>query len=287
MAVHPRISARRGNEVELVTTFSKGGIPTDPYAIVKVDIYRGQALPHNIVATFLFPRPCDIGYPAPAEKVMETIPPGQCGTGPQAEAEVPGKFRLLWQVPSDLPVPDVYIDVWSFISTNPCLLPEFVAGCVSDGCYPDLLDPALADLTLTACGRFWVYPDDWNMTDGLETVRLGFEPLDQRFRRGENRPLEVGMTPLPLYDFNFNLIAPILPFVKATILISTNSNEVIVDDEPMEIGLRQGSFRTNPFVLKYNLDTSRFLVGTYKYRVLVALPDGSKRASGDFILTVS
>jgi hypothetical protein len=287
MAVYPRISGRRGNEIELGMTFSHGGVPTDPYAITRIDIYKTQVLPHNLVATILLPRPCDTGYPSPIEHVTETIPAGDCGTGVQPGMDIPGKFKFNWTVPDDLQVPDVYIDVWSYIATNPCSLAEFATSCGTTDCYPDLLDPALANLMLSSCGRFWVYSDNWEVSDGLETIRLGFEPLDQKFRTGEIRPLEVGITPLPLYDYNYNLVAPKLPFLTATIQISTQANEILIQDAPMEIGLRSGSYRNSPYVLKYCLDTTQLLIGTYKYRVMVTLPDGTTRASGDFILTIA
>ena len=287
MATYPRISARRGNEVDLTVTFYRGGVPTDPYAIVGVDIYTTQVLDHNLVASFTFPNPCDAGYPAPATRITEDIPAGECGTAAQTGANIDGEYALLWSIPADLVVPDVYLDVWSYIPTNPCLIAEFAADCDTNNCHPNLLDDSLADLVLTSCNRFWVYPDSWSTGDGLETIRLGFEPLAQKFRQPEHRPLEVGITPLPLYDYNFNLVAPVIPFIEGTITIKTMSNEVLVDAGAMEMGLRPGSYRTNPFVLRYSIDTMVFLIGTYKYRVTATLPDGTSRTSGDFILTIS
>ena len=93
--------------------------------------------------------------------------------------------------------------------------------------------------------------------------------------------------PMPLYDFNYNLVAPIIPLMTGTITIKTMNNEIMVRDGAMTMGLRQGSYRTNPFVLRYSLDTMDFLIGTYKYRITVTLPDGTTRTSGDFILTIS
>lgn len=275
MATYPRISARRGNDVDLRVTFYRGGVPTDPYAIIGVDIYKTQVLDQNLVASFAFPRPCETGYPAPAAKITD-------GTVP-----VDGEYTLLWSIPTDLVVPDVYLDLWSFIPTNPCDIAEFAALCDTDNCYPDLTADALADLVLTVCNRFWVYPDDWGANDGLETIQLGFEPLTQKFRQPEQRPLEVGITPLPMYDYNFNLVAPVIPFIQGTVTIKTMNNEILVDEGAMEMGLRQGSYRTNPFVLRYSIDTMVFLIGTYKYRVTATLPDGTSRTSGDFILTIS
>jgi hypothetical protein len=111
--------------------------------------------------------------------------------------------------------------------------------------------------------------------------------LDQRFRQPEVRPLEIGITPLPLYDYNFNLNAPVIPNITATIRIETMNKEVLVNDAVMEMGLRQGSYRTNPFVLRYNVNTNSFLIGTYRYRIIATLPDGSTRASKDFVFTVA
>jgi len=287
MATYPRISGRRGNEVDLKVTFYRGGVPTDPYAIIGVDIYKTQVLDQNLVASFVFPRPCDAGYPLPAEKVTDDIPAGDCGTEPQIGVELDGQYRLLWSVPTDLVVPDVYLDVWSYIPTNPCDLAEFAASCDTDNCYPDLTADALADLVLTSCNRFWVYPDEWLTNDGLQQIQLGFEPLNQKFKQPESRFLEVGITPLPMYDYNFNLVAPIIPFIQGTITIKTMHNEILVNEGEMTMGLRQGSYRTNPFVLRYALNSMSFLIGTYKYRVTATLPDGTSRTSGDFILTVS
>jgi len=287
MATYPRISARRGNEVDLRVAFYRGGILTDPYAIVGVNIYKTQVLEQNLVASFAFPSPCEAGYPAPATKITEDIAAGDCGTGAQTGADVAGMYTLLWSIPADLVVPDVYLDVWSFIPSNPCDMAEFAPVCDTNNCHPDLTDDSLADLVLTVCNRFWVYPDDWGANDGLETIQLGFEPLTQKYRQPEQRPLEVGITPLPLYDYNFNLVAPIIPFIQGTITIKTMNNETMVDGSAMEMGLRQGSYRTNPFVLRYSINTMAFLIGTYKYRVTVVLPDGTSRTSGDFILTIS
>jgi hypothetical protein len=186
-------------------------------------------------------------------------------------------------------VPDVYYDVWSFLPTNPCDLEEFAGTSTvcEDGHYPDLDADALAGLMLKLCSRFWVYPDGWNLQDNLSSIRLGFEPLDQRFSHPEIRPLEVGIMPLPLYQYDYNLVAPILPYLTGTITIETLHREVLVQNAPLEIGLRQGLYRSNPYVLRYLLDTSSFLIGTYRYRVTVMLPDGTKRTSRDFIFTIS
>jgi len=92
--------------------------------------------------------------------------------------------------------------------------------------------------------------------------------------------------PLPLYDFDQNLIMPAIPRSTATITIETINCETLVEAEPMTIRLKQGSYRTNPFVLSYQFDTSGFLVGTYKARVTLTLPEGSMHTSPDMFFTV-
>lgn len=292
MAIYPRISARRNNQVQLCNTFIRGGVPTDPYAITRVDIYKTQVLEQNLVASFIFADPCDPDYPLPAAKATEEVADGICGTAGTDGAEVPGKYCLLWDIPADAVVPDVYIDVWSFLPDNPCLLDEFEGSTCCDtntagDVCPDLTCEEFDDYILKCCNRFWVYPDNWVCFDESITIRYGFEPLDQRFNKPEVRPLEVGIMPLPLYDYDFNRNMPIIPNLQGTITIETGRCEVLVDSAPMEIGLRQGSYRSNPFVLKYTIDTSDFLIGTYNYRVKVTLPDGSTRVSPNFVFTVS
>ena len=93
--------------------------------------------------------------------------------------------------------------------------------------------------------------------------------------------------PLPLYDYNFNLVNPMIPYLKPTISISTRFCEQLVVDEPCRIGLRQGAYRSNPYVVAYDLDTSMFMRGTYQYNIKLNLPDGSSRVSRKFTFTVS
>jgi hypothetical protein len=93
--------------------------------------------------------------------------------------------------------------------------------------------------------------------------------------------------PLPLYDNDFNLNMPIIPNLDGFITIETGNKETIVEDAPMEMKIRQGSYRSNPFVLSYLLDTTDYLIGTYSYRVKVDMPDGTSRVSKDFNFTVS
>ena len=291
MATYQRISARRGNTVQLDIRFLRGGVPTAPYAIRKVEIYKTQILPSNLVATFVVVDPWELNYPSPVEYIRTNTECGPCGTAGEEGVIVPGEYRLLLDIPPDAFVPDVYFDVWSYIPTNPCEFADFAAQCeVGTGGYlkyPDLNDPAIAGLILQSCSKFWVYSDDWDVQDSLTSIRLGFEPLDQKFNQPEVRPLEIGIMPLPLYDYDFNLVAPVLPELTGTITITTSNNETLVEEEPLTLGLRQGSYRSNPYVFRYMVDTSRFLKGTYQYSVTAILPDGTTRTSQKFILTIS
>jgi hypothetical protein len=290
MPTYARLSARRGSPVDLNVTFYRGGVPTDPYAIRRVEIYRTQVLPHNLVATILLPSPCSTAYPSPVEKATANIPAGSCGTDPQTGVELPGGFVLEWDVPEDAVVPDVYFDVWYYYPTNPCELDGFTDSTDCDNaasCHEDIDSDDLADYLLSSCNRFWVYSDSWVLQDDLTCMRVGFEPLDQRFRQPEVRPLEVGMMPLPLYDYDYNFNTAKLPQLTGSITIETQFHEVLVNAAPMTVGIRQGSYRSNPFVMRYLLDTTQFIKGTYKYRVTVTLPDGTTRTSNDYILTIS
>lgn len=272
-----RISARRGQDVSLDASFYLGGIPTDPYAIYRVEIFRGSVAAENIVAAIDVVSPESTDYPAPLE-LQPDLPaaPDACPSPPDCDSGTgtispDGRYRLTWSVPSDVIVPDIYFDVWYFFGSNP--------GANDLSSYANLLEQK--------CNRFWIYPDNWYVDGGLDTIRLAFEPLDIKFRKPERRPLEIGITPMPLYDYNYNLVAPIIPYSTSSISIWTGNRELVVQNEPCTIKLRQGSYRTNPFVISYNLDTCRLFIGTYRYRVTLTLPDGSTRVSGDFYLTVS
>jgi hypothetical protein len=263
--VYNRMSGRVGNTIRLNATFYKNGVPTDPYAIRSVKIYKRSVEDANLVAEIPFPSPDSTEYPAPASENNN----GPCtGSG--------GSYELLFDIPCDFPAPDLYFDVWCFIPDLNCL--ETTA--------PDLDDESLWQC---ACNKFWVYPDGWYVDDHLMVPRLGFEPLDVQFRAGEKRFLEVGIMPLPLYDYDYNMIMPLIPYLQAKITIGTGKgcDEIIVNGEDMEMGLRQGSFRTNPFVAKYFLDTSNFFRGTYEYRVTIEMPDCSTFVSPTYTFTVS
>ena len=293
MQTYPRISARLGNVVELDVSFIRGGMLADPYAICKVDIYRSQVAPHNLIGTFPVVSPCDPTYPSPIVRATQNVPEGDCWTAPIAGEAITGKYALYWDVPSDIPAPDAYFDVWTFLPMNPCSLSDYasLAPCANPSevtCgMPDPNNPAFAPLLIQLCNRFWIYPEFWNAQDNLSTIKIGFEPLDQKFQQPEVRPLEIGLMPLPLYDYDFNLVAPVIPLLQGSITIETFHKEVLVANQPMTMGLRQGSYRTNPYVLKYLLDTTKFLIGTYAYRVQIALPDGTTRVSPKFNFTIS
>ncbi len=278
----PRISARTGDVVDLNVNFLRNGVLEDPYAIRQIKIYRAQVLPHNLVATIPVVDPSDADYPSPVTQETIEAETGACGTEPDETATVvAGKYHLYWTVPLDLASPDIYYDVWEYFPTNPCgeLGTGDVTGCDLDsGDYDAFL--------VKCCHRFWVFPDAWFCDDGLQTVRFGFEPLDVRFNWPEVRPLEIGLMPLPLYDYNYNLVNPLIPFLQSTISIETQYGQLLVDDAAMTIGIRSGSFRSNPYVLKYTLDTGSLLKGTYKYRVKLTLPDGTTRVSGSYHLTI-
>jgi len=279
MATYNRISARRGQDVALDATFYLGGQLADPFAVYRVEIFRGSVSAQNIVDAISITGPDESGYPSPLTRQPDPATPGDiCPTPPDCDSgniagsdPSTGRFRLIWDVPSDAVVPDIYFDQWYFFATDP--------GGSDLSAYEDDL--------LTQCNRFWVYPEDWYVDGGLDTIRLGFEPLDIKFRKPERRPLEVGIMPLPLYNYNYNLVAPIIPFLTPTISIWTGSGEAVITDEACTLKLRQGSFRSNPWVISYMVDTCRLFKGTYKYRVKVLLPDGTTRISGDFFLTVS
>lgn len=278
----PRISGRRGQIIDLNVDFLRNGVLTDPFAIRLVEIYKSQVLPHNLVASIPIPLPTDPLYPAPICQEVVATTTGDCGTEPTGdETPIAGKYHLPFTIPEDFEVPDVYFDLWYYFADDPC------GELGTDTTECDIDDTTYDPLLLKCCHRFWVYSDDWMCDDKLQTIRFGFEPLDQRFHQPEDRPLEVGIMPLPLYDYNFNLVNPLIPRLQPTITIETRSCELLVDKAPMRIGVRQGSYRSNPWVLQYDLDTSTFLKGTYRYFITVTLPNGQSRTSRKFIFTVA
>ncbi len=280
---NPRISARRGQVVDLNSDFFKNGVLTDPFAIRHIEIYKTQVIPSNLIAVIPIADPANSLYPAPlCRESNDFIQVG----GTELLTAEPGKFHFPYVVPVDVPVPDIYFDLWYYFAEDPCdmLTPDVSGATDITSC--DLTDPSLDSLLLKCCHRFWIYPEEWFCDDHLQNINFAFEPLDQRFNTPEVRHLSVGIMPLPLYDFNFNLVMPMMPFLKPTISILTQYNELLVDNDQCEIKLRQGAFRTNPFIISYKLDTSLFLRGTFQYFITLALPDGSTRASRRFVLVI-
>jgi hypothetical protein len=258
MAQFPRISGRVGQTIILDNTFYHAGIAAEPYAVRRIEIYKSSVRDENLVTVIPISYPHDSEYPFPLERVNDR----------------PGYLRLPWAVPVDLSAPAAYFDKWVFI-------PDDVYS--SGGTEVDPDDPSIQQ---EKCSRFWLYPDQWFVDDGLETVRFGFEPLDSKFNKGDKRMLEVGLMPLPLYDYDHNLVVPLIPFLQGFIHIETQNCEIIVDKEPMTIGIRQGSYRSNPFVMKSLIDTSGFLIGTYKYYVSIEMPNGQVLRSNEFHFTI-
>jgi hypothetical protein len=256
---YTRVSARRGEQVALEARFVQGGVPTAPHAIYRVEIYRGKVAAENIVDAIDIPSPDSSEYP-----------------GVLVEGAA-GLYTLNWTVPDYADVPDVYFDVWYFFGSDPRNL--------SSSSGDEYVENE--DKLIQFCNRFWVYPDSWYVDGGLQTLRFGFEALDTRFNKPEKRPLEIGLMPLPLYDYDYNLVAPIIPYIDAKIDMWTVHKEPIITQEPMTIKLRQGAYRSNPFVLSYLFDTEDIFIGTYKYRITLTLPDGTTRISPDSFITVS
>lgn len=259
MANLPRISAHTGGTVDLKVTFYRNGVPVDPYAIRRIDIYEGSEKPENLVAQIPIVDPTDPDYPSPLIRTLQ-------GTG----SPEPGVFTLEYTIPSTFNAPSAYLDVWRFVGSDP-------------GTGGDLDDETA---WLSQCNKFWVFQDGYYLDDGLVVPRFAFEAMDKAFRKPEIRTLEVGLMPLPLYDYDYNRIAPIIPQLRAFISISTENCELLVDNAVCRLGVRQGSYRTNPFTVQYQLDTSTFLVGTYVYRITLILPNGETRISDDLRLTI-
>lgn len=258
----PRISGQRGQLIDLDVIFYNNGDAVDPFAIRSIKIYKKSVAPHNLVETINILDPSDTDYPSPISRVSD-----------QSDTVLPGQYVYQYQIPSDAEVPNVYFDVWEYFASNPV-----------DTGTNDL--EAYSSQLLKCCHRFWAYPEQWYCSDDLESIEFGFEPLNIKFNTPEIKPLQVGLMPLPLYDFNKSLVLPMIPYLKAYISVWTMNCEQLVEDEAMTIGLRQGSYRTNPYVVKWNMISTRFLKGTYKYRIKLVLPDGSSRVSPDFNLSV-
>lgn len=281
-----RLSGAVCDSVALKTKFLNGGIPTDPAALCSVQIYKCSVTSENLVTEIVFPSPTTDDFDLSNEYIYggairrcgDTADDPLCGTDAVPQF-TPGCFVLELELCPDLFTPGVYFDVWNFVGTvcDPCIGTDVT----------DVTDLCADESNIQSqCNKFFVNDRGWFITDCLKTIDLGFEPLDKRFQQPEKRFLEVGLTPLPLYDFNVDQMNAIIPALQGTITILTQYCEVLVDSAPMEIGLRNGSYRSNPYVLKYLLDSSSFLKGTYQYRVDVQLPDGQTRSSTLFTLAI-
>lgn len=289
-----------GNSVPLNVQFLKNGVATDPFAIMAIKIYKTAVRDENLIQKIVFPCPGSSDYDAIFNSIIQrqvvgnTI--GQCGTDLPVQY-APGAYTFNLCLSKELYTPGLYFDVWCFLGDangGECTSGSSGSGeltAVSDS-DPDENYPnddgscGDEDDWLCQCNKFYVRDGGWYIDDQLTTIRLGFEPIDSRFAQPEKRYLEVGMMPLPLYDFDYKKISALLPNLSATITITTQSCEVLVDNAAMTIGLRNGSYRSNPYELKYLIDTNNFLKGTYRYKVLVNLPDGTSISSSDYNFTI-
>ena len=222
--------------------FLRNGIPTEPHAVRRIDIYRSFVRAGNLVAQILFNPPDDPLYPFPAV---------------QGTAE-PADFEALFAVPENFVVNDVYIDVWHFLGDDPQ-----TAGIDDES------------LWFSQSGRFWVYEDVFLGDDQLNSKRLGFEPLDKKLKRGEIRTIEIAIHPLPKHDYAYNKLAPIIPHLNPTITVSTAHGELVdgLVDFPCRIGIRQGHQRGSPFVVQCLIDTRTLVRGMYRYVIKVQIYD--------------
>lgn len=257
----PRVSGRKGSTIRLNVTFYANGVATDPYAIREINIYRNSASATNLVDTIqINTLPGESAYPSPLV---------QCETG---------EYYYDYLVPDDLVTPDSYVDEWSFIGDAL----EGEGGTTGD---IDFNDQTLWD---QKCGRFFLNnATNFCLDDGLIVPRIGFEALDVNLQKDELRSIEVGMMPLPLYDYDFNLISPMIPHIVPTYTLETLNHECIVNDGPALIGLRQGLHRTSPFVVRFQIDTSQFIIGTYQYKIKLQLPNGETRVSPNFKFSIN
>lgn len=270
MNIYKRISGRVGNKLALNMTFLRNGIPTKPYAIRTVKIYQQSIEDTNLLMEVPFVDPDSPDYPHPAIEVESP-----CIDPDDPTSDEGGSYKLIVDIPCDFPVPNLFLDAWHFI-------PDI--NCLDEVTAIDLDDESLWQVR---CGKFWVYPDGWYADDNLMVPQLGFEPLNVQFRSGEVKWMEVGVMPLPLYDANYCQIMPMIPYLQPSISITTRNCETIVSNEEMEIGLRQGAYRTNPYVFKYLLDTNKFIMGTYNYQITVKLPDCQTIVSPKYTFTIS
>lgn len=286
-----RLSGSVCNDISLNVQFLQCGVPKDPYALKSIKIYKCSVSEENLVTEVVLPCATDFDRDITNELVYgglikrcgnENPATGVCGTDVEPDFR-PGCFTFDLNLCPDIFDAGVYYDVWEFVGDpcEPCFDDVTSPTDITDACEVDDLEP-----TFSKCNKFYVSDQCWNTDDGLTSIDLGFEPLDVRFQQPEARRLEVGITPLPLYDHDAKKIAPLIPTLKATITIQTANKELLIDSEEMCVGLRQGSYRSTPYVLYYLLDTNRFLKGTYQYRVDVRLPNGETRSSPYFNVAI-
>jgi hypothetical protein len=191
----PRVSGRLGSPIDLNVTFYRNGAPADPYAIRRISIYRSAVQAENLIAEFGVVCPTDPLYPSPISREVDSN-----------NISLPGVFHLYWDVPAvGIPTPDTFFDVWHYIPINPT---SGSSGSSPTSGSEPITCSELDDETLwqSCCNQFWLYPAGYFCDDGLTNIRLGFEPQDIKFIQPEVRTLEVGITPLPLYDYDYNLL---------------------------------------------------------------------------------
>lgn len=284
-----RLNGSVCNDIALNVQFLQCGSPKDPYALKSIKIYKCSVGDANLVTEIALPCATDYDrdlsnefiYGGIIRRCQNQNQAGLCGTESEPSFK-PGCFVFTLNLCPDLFESGVYYDVWEFVGDpcQPCIDVTNVTD-ITGSCDVDSLSPVLSK-----CSQFFVSDQCWNIDDGLRKLNIGFEPLSSRFQQPESRTLEVGITPLPLYDFSAKQINPIIASLDAKITIMTSYNEILVDAEDMCVGLKQGSYRSNPYVLQYLLNTNRFLKGTYKYRIDVNLPNGETRSSPYFNLAI-
>ena len=265
-----RISARVGEVVGLNTTFYNNGVPTNPHRLHSVEIYKCSYNSHNLVA--VIPISDNTLYPAPAEEVFtESADP--CNPTSSLITRNVGSYVLPWLVPSDFQSPSVYLDVWKYWGSDPC--------DDEDEC--DYDDSAVLSKLLSCCSKFWVYPSSWFCDDGTCDVNFAFIQHVRFVNKPDVRNITTHISQLPLYSCNSRLF-DLFPFCTATYSIGTQNCELLVDSQPAEIvAVPNSGF---PFGVRFRLDSSTMLRGSYWYTVTVSLPDGTSRTSEKFFLAI-
>lgn len=280
-----------GNKITLNAQFLKNGVPTVPFAIRAIRIYRQSVRSENLVYEMIFPDPDTPEYQIAIDTYLKPVQnpnyptEGNCGTEIEPQY-IPGAYDYELCLSKPTFTCGAYFDVWCFIGDE-IEIRDADGNCtISPTEATASVDWDNEDYWTCICNQFWVKDNAWVIDSNLTNIRLGFEPLDIRFSQPEKRYLEVGIMPLPLYDFDYKLLSNVMPSLKATITIESQYCEVMISDASMQIGLRAGSYRSNPYVLKYLVDTTKFMKGTYKYRVNVEMPNGTSIVSKDFHLVI-